>query len=94
MWPDCTGEYAVLTSRRAVHDTGAVAQENVLEEATRMIPDTRQRLEGALQDLSNFMVSMSMMQDLTMLCPNIVKVCYTSYIGRPAACSPLAQLYW
>ncbi|EIE22136.1 tubulin binding cofactor A [Coccomyxa subellipsoidea C-169] len=29
--------------------------ENVLEEATRMIPDTRQRLEGALQDLSNFM---------------------------------------
>lgn len=35
----------------------AALQENVLEEATRMIPDTRQRLEGALQDLSNFMVS-------------------------------------
>ena len=35
----------------------AALQENVLEESTRMIPDTRQRLEGALQDLSNFMVS-------------------------------------
>ncbi|KAK9916468.1 hypothetical protein WJX75_002929 [Coccomyxa subellipsoidea] len=32
--------------------------ENVLEESTRMIPDTRQRLEGALQDLSNFMVGL------------------------------------
>jgi hypothetical protein len=33
------------------------AQENVLEEAKLMIPDTRQRLEGALQDLTSYVVS-------------------------------------
>lgn len=49
-------------------------QENVLEEATRMIPDTRQRLEGALQDLSNFMVSLSMLQNPVKLCVNIKKL--------------------
>jgi hypothetical protein len=34
-----------------------VAQENVLAEAKMMIPDTRQRLSAALQDLSNLVVS-------------------------------------
>ena len=38
------------------HDVPCTLQEAVLEEATLMIPDTRQRLEGALQDLSNFSV--------------------------------------
>ena len=33
------------------------AQVNVLEEAKLMIPDTRQRLEGALQDLTSYVVS-------------------------------------
>lgn len=32
------------------------AQENVLAEANMMIPDTRQRLAAALQDLSNLLV--------------------------------------
>lgn len=38
-----------------------MVQENVLEEATLMIPDTRQRLEGALQDLTNFVVRSCML---------------------------------
>ncbi len=34
-------------------------QENVPEESTLMIPDTRQRLEAALQDLTNYVVSLA-----------------------------------
>ncbi len=35
------------------------AQESVLEEAKIMIPDTKQRLEGALQDLTNYVVRLA-----------------------------------
>lgn len=46
------------------------AQENVLEESKLMIPDTRQRLEGALQDLTSYVVSSDLLSyGHRFLCP-------------------------
>jgi nitrate/nitrite-specific signal transduction histidine kinase len=48
---------AATSSLQVTEAVATAKQENVLAEATMIIPDTRQRLEAAYQDLQALLVS-------------------------------------